>query len=434
MSKLVLVTGATGYVATRLIPFLLAKGYRVRCLVRSPEKLRNRPWLDKVEVFVGDVMNEMSLYPALKGVQSAYYLIHNMASGESYRENERIGAKNFGRAAKSSGLEHIIFLGGLGGSKENRHMQSRQETGKLLRESGVAVTEFRSSIIIGSGSISFELIRYLTTWFPFIPAPVQTNQPGQPIGIKDLLTILTSALEDSRYRGEIIEIGGPEVINYPDIMAQYARIKGLNRPKLRIPFFPVSLSAWIADLLTPVPYEIAYPLMQELEAPSIVLVNPEQKGLQDLQSLNSYSTSLHYAIGREEYGNQLSWLGALSTRKPLVGTLVRTTGEGFLIEHRELDQVKLSDSGMRFLSGDLEKKWELDEFHPSEWIRIKKRMRLAGRLFIEVQYKDCQFIQTALFEPNGIIGLVWWYFLLPFHSFYLRKMVMKMTEKSGTIR
>lgn len=429
MSKLVLVTGATGYVATRLIPFLLAKGYRVRCLVRSPEKLRNRPWLDNVEVFVGDVMNEESLYPALNGVQSAYYLIHNMASGGSYRENERIGAKNFGRAAYSSGLEQIIFLGGLGGSKENRHMQSRQETGRLLRESGVAVTEFRSSIIIGSGSISFELIRYLTTWFPFIPAPVQTNQPGQPIGIKDLLTILTSALEDSRYREEIIEIGGPEVINYPDIMAQYARIKGLTRPKIKIPFFPVSLSAWIADLLTPVPYEIAYPLMQELEAPSIVRADPEKKGIQELQLLSSYENSLHYAICREEYGNHLSWLSVLSTREPLVGTLVRTTGEGFLIDHRELNQAILSDFGKRFLNGDLADKWELDEFHPGKWIRIKRRLRLVGGLFIEMQFNDGRFIQTALFEPNGLIGLLWWYCFFPFHSFHLRKLFLNMTEK-----
>lgn len=429
MSNLVLVTGATGYVATRLIPSLLAKGYRVRCLVRLPEKLRNRPWLDKVEVFVGDVMNEESLCPALKGVQAAYYLIHNMASGESYRENERIGAKNFGRVAYSSGLEHIIFLGGLGGSKENRHLHSRQETGKLLRESGVAVTEFRSSIIIGSGSISFELIRYLTTWFPFIPSPVQTSQPGQPIGIKDLLSILISALEDSRYRGEIIEIGGPEVINYPDIMAQYAKIKGLNRPKIKIPFFPVSLSARIADLLTPVPYEIAYPLMQELEAPSIVRVDPEKIGLLDLQSLSSYAHSLQYAIGREEYEDHSSWLGALSTREPLVGPMVRTMGEGFLIEHRELDQARLSDFGKRFLNGELEGKWGLDEFHPGKWIRIKRRLRLVGRLLIEVQFSDGRIIQTALFEPNGLIGLLWWIFLLPFHSFHLQKMFMNMTEK-----
>jgi uncharacterized protein YbjT (DUF2867 family) len=378
---------------------------------------------------VGDVMNEESLFPALKGVQSAYYLIHNMASGVSYRENERIGARNFGRAAKSSGLDHIIFLGGLGGSKENRHMQSRQETGRLLRESGVSVTEFRSSIIIGSGSISFELIRYLTTWFPFIPAPVQTNQPGQPIGIKDLLTLLTFALEDSRYRGEIIEIGGPEVINYPDIMAQYARIKGLNRPKIKIPFFPVSLSAGIADLLTPVPYAIAYPLMQELEAPSIVRADPVSNGIKELQILSSYENSVQYAVCREEYGVHVSWLGVLSTREPLAGKFVRTTGEGFYIEHQELDQAKLTVFGIRFLSGDMAGNWELDDSHPGEWIRIKKRMRLVGRLFIELQFKDSRFIHTILFEPNGIIGLAWWYLLLPFHSLYHRTMIKKMTEK-----
>ncbi len=428
MSKIVLVTGATGYVATRLIPSLLGKGYRVRCLVRSPEKLRNRPWLDKVEVFVGDVMNEESLFPALKGVQSAYYLIHNMASGDSYRENERIGAMNFGRAACSTNLEHIIFLGGLGGSKENRHMQSRQETGKILRESGVAVTEFRSSIIIGSGSISFELIRYLTTWFPFIPAPVQTNQPGQPIGIKDLLTILVAALDDPRYRGEIIEIGGPEIINYPDIMAQFARDRGLNRPKIAIPFFPVSLSAWIADKLTPVPYEIAYPLMQELEAPSIVQVAPAIKGLHDSQLLSSYSTSLQYAIGREEYGNHLSWLGALSTRKALVGTLVRTIGEGFLIEYRDLKQVNLSNFGERFLTGKLDGKWELDDFHPGMWIRVKQNIITIGTLFIEMQVMDNRLIQTAMFEPKGIIGYLWWYCLLPLHSLKLRKLLSKMVK------
>jgi len=404
----VLVTGATGYVATRLIPFLLAKGYRVRCLVRSPEKLRNRPWLDKVEVFVGDVINEISLYPALKGVQSAYYLIHNMASGESYRDNERIGAKNFGRAAKSSGLEHIIFLGGLGGSKENRHMQSRQETGKLLRESGVAVTEFRSSIIIGSGSISFELIRYLTTWFPFIPAPVQTNQPGQPIGIKDLLTILTSALEDSRYRGEIIEIGGPEVINYPDIMAQYARIKGLNRPKLRIPFFPVSLSAWIADLLTPVPYEIAYPLMQELEAPSVA--NTTDNNFYS-KKLSDYAESVFSALRREEYEDDKSWLSSLMTRKPLQGKHVRTLGEGLFIDYLELHNSSNREIESISTTFAMLTDWNVDSHNPGKWIRIRKSYEILGDFKIEYNFINMSIVRLIMFNPNGILGLLWWNFL-----------------------
>ncbi len=292
------------------------------------------------------------------------------------------------------------------------------------------MTEFRSSIIIGSGSISFELIRYLTTWFPFIPAPVQTNQPGQPIGIKDLLAILTAALDDPRYRGEIIEIGGPEIIKYPDIMAKFARVRGLNRPIITIPFFPVSLSAWIADKLTPVPYEIAFPLMQELEAPSIVQVAPEINGIHDLQSLGSYSTSLQYAIGREEYGNHLPWLGALSTRKPLVGIMVRTIGEGFLLEYREMIGASVSNYGKRFLNGELEGKWELDDFHFGMWIRIKRNYKMVGILFIEMQVLDGRFIQSALFEPNGIIGYLWWYCLLPFHSYRLRKIFERVTEKN----
>lgn len=306
-------------------------------------------------------------------------------------------------------------------------MQSRQETGRLLRESGVAVTEFRSSIIIGSGSISFELIRYLTTWFPFIPAPLQTNQPGQPIGIKDLMQVLTSALEDSRCRGQIIEIGGPEVMKYPDIMAQYAKAKGLNRPKINIPFFPVSMSARIADLLTPVPYEIAYPLMQELEAPSVVRVDPEKEAIYDLQSLSPYDKSLHYAISREEYGNRFSLLGSLITRDPLAGSHVRTTGEGFLIEHREMNHVALSDFGKRLFKGGFEKDWELDEIHPGDWIRIKRCFKETGKFFIEIHVKDERITQTALFEPNGLIGLLWWYCLLPFHSFQLRRLFMKLT-------
>lgn len=405
MSKLLLVTGATGYVATRLIPSLLAKGYRVRCLVRSPEKLRNRPWLDDVEVFVGDVMNEESLYPALEGVQSAYYLIHNMASGESYRENERIGAKNFGRAANYSGLEHIIFLGGLGGSNENRHMQSRQETGRLLRESGVAVTEFRSSIIIGSGSISFELIRYLTTWFPFIPAPVQTDQPGQPIGIFDLLTILTSALEDSRYRGEIIEIGGPEVLNYPDIMALYAKIKGLNRPKIKIPFFPVSLSAWMADLLTPVPYEIAYPLMQELEAPS---VTNSTNYILISRKFADYAESVRAALRREEYETDKAWLSFLMTRKPLQGKHVRTSGEGLFIDYRELDQTSNHEIDSIYVISANTIGWNVEYHNPGKGVRICRSDRVLGEFRIEYDSSDRHVIQLIMFSPNGILGLLWW--------------------------
>ena len=301
MPKTILVTGATGYVATRLIPALLAKGHHVRCLARSPEKLKNRHWLGDVDVFTGDVLDAESLYPALKDVHSAYYLIHSMASGGKYREDERLGAKNFGKAAYASGLDHIIFLGGLGGSNKDRHMHSRQETGNLLRESGVPVTEFRSSVIIGSGSISFELIRYLTTWFPFIPAPDRARQPSQPISIVNLLAYLLMSLETPACRGEIIEIGGPEVIEYPDLMVEFAKRKGLRRSKIWLPPFPTSFSAHVADFLTPVPFEIAYPLMEELEAPSVVHQFSGLGNFIHQEPLYSYLNSVKYALCRNEY-------------------------------------------------------------------------------------------------------------------------------------
>ena len=426
MPKTVLVTGATGYVATRLIPALLAEGYHVRCLARSPGKLRNRQWLGDVEVFTGDVLDAGSLYPALEGVHSAYYLIHSMASGGKYREDERMGAKNFGKAAFASGLDHIIFLGGLGGSNKDRHMHSRQETGNLLRESGVPVTEFRSSVIIGSGSISFELIRYLTIWFPIIPAPVRARQPSQPIGIVDLLAYLLMSLENPACRGEIIEIGGPEIIYYPDLMVKFAKEKGFKRSKIWLPPVPNSISAHVAGLLTPVPFEIAYPLMEELEAPSVVRQFKESEKFSRLASLSTYIDSVRFALSRKEYEPDLPWTAALVTREPLVKNLIRTVGEGFVIDHRESINSKLSEIGKGMLQGHIRAGWEIDEIGSGSWIRVRKSMGRAGRMYLEVQFSSDRLMQTALFEPNGLFGFLWWYCLLPFHSNWLKRMFMKL--------
>jgi uncharacterized protein YbjT (DUF2867 family) len=430
MSKTVLVTGATGYVATRLIPALLEKGYRVRCLARSPGKLRNRHWLGDVEIFTGDVLDAESLFPALKDVHYAYYLIHSMASGGKYRQDERLGAKNFGKAAFASGLDHIIFLGGLGGSNKDRHMHSRQETGNLLRESGVPVTEFRSSVIIGSGSISFELIRYLTTWFPVIPAPLRARQPSQPIGIGDLLAYLLLSLENSACRGEIIEIGGPEIINYPDLMVKFAEEKGFKRSKMWLPPVPNSMAAHVAGLLTPVPFEIAFPLMEELEAPSVVRqVNESEKFFRQA-SLSTYVDSVKFALSRKEYEPNLPWTASLVARVPLVKNLIRTFGEGFVVEHRESLNSKLSRFGEEMLQGQFQTGWEIDEIGSGSWIRVRKSMSRIGIMYLEVQFSNSRLMQTALFEPNGLIGFLWWYCLLPFHSNWLKMMFMKlMVEK-----
>ena len=415
MSKLILVTGSTGYVATRLIPALLSRGYRVRCLARNPGKLGYRPWRDRVEVYQGDVLTPATLTPALQGAYAAYYFIHNMSSGQSYRENERNGARNFGEVAKESGLQKIIYLGGLGGSKEFRHMRSREETGQLLRESGVPTIEFRSSVIIGSGSISFELIRYITTWLPFIPAPRQTNVPGQPIGISDLLNYLLSALDSSELFGQIIEIGGSETLTYPDLMAEFARQRGLVRPKLALPFFIVSLSARIADRLTPVPFSIAYPLMEELTSPSVIQDATAQLLFPEFE-MSSYAESVRRALGREEYFPGAPWTASLVTREPLMGGHVRTSGEGFLIDYREKSAEYSPELIAQLFNEITGIGWTIEAQEEGKWIRFRSKKKLPGVMRVEFQYTNRKLTQTVMFDPFGLPGMFWWYSLSSLHS------------------
>ena len=428
MPKVILVAGATGYVAARLIPELLDRGFHVRCLVRSPEKIRHRSWYDRVELCQGDVLDEKSLYSALSDVQVAYYLVHNMSSGKNYRENERTGAMNFGKVAKVCGLEQIIFLGGLGGSDKTRHMKSRQETGKILRESGVPVTEFRSSVIIGSGSISFELIRFLTMWFPLIPAPKQTNQWGQPIGIRDLLHYLTLAMELPESRGRIIEIGGIDRLRYPELMSGFALAMGLFRPRLALPLFPIALSARIADLLTPVPNNIAFPLMEELTSSSIV-----QNSLADeifpSMELSRYAESVQNALSRKEYPTRTGWLGALVTREPLKGDHVRTSGEGLLIDYRELDNREHQINPKDFHTSKSVDGWITVDKGSGDWIGFYRKLKLLGSVRVEFWDKGPEIIQLLMFEPRGIPGLLWWKLVFPFVS---RWMLAKLRREIGS--
>ena len=431
MSHRVLVTGATGYVATRLIPALLGRGYEVRCLVRKPEKLRHRHWINDVEVVVGDVLDADSLRSALNGIDSAYYLIHNMASGKNYRANERESAINFGRIAREQLVNHIVFLGGLGGSSKNRHMQSRQETGRLLRDSGVAVSEFRTSVIIGSGSISFELIRFLSTWFLFIPAPKQTFQMGQPIGIRDLLDYLLWAIEDPSSRGQIFEIGGPEVATYPELMKKFSELKGISRPLLKLPLFPIPISANVADCLTPVPYDIAYPLMEELEAPSIV--NEDRKIWEKFKQSQKMTIkeSMAYALSRKEYPANRTWTSAIMSRRLLDRNQVSTTGDGFLIDYHEAKVQESMGNEFDRIQQQLSHQWQVDDYQADEWIRLCRSMKSLGTLYLEIQKKDRTITQSVLFDPSGIPGLLWWYVSHPWRIYSFKKLFANVIDSFG---
>ena len=224
-TKLVLVTGATGYIGGRLLAELAGRGHHVRCLARRPEYLRQRVPVS-VEVIAGDVLDAESLPTAMAGVAVAYYLIHSMGSAGNFEEQDRQAAQNFGAAARIAGVERIIYLGGLGedAGDLSRHLRSRHEVGEILRAAGVRVIEFRASIIIGSGSLSFEMIRALVERLPVMVTPRWVRVLAQPIAISDILAYLVAALELPDSGSMTFEVGGPDVVSYADLMHEYARI------------------------------------------------------------------------------------------------------------------------------------------------------------------------------------------------------------------
>ncbi|MGD2026947.1 MAG: NAD(P)H-binding protein [Anaerolineales bacterium] len=270
--KHILVTGASGYIAGLLIPRLLEAGHTVRAMVRKPGNISFRTWTPSVEMVVGDVTQPESLAKALAGIHTAYYLVHNMASGHGYRRIELDGAKNFAQAAEGVGTEHIIYLGGLADPEDQiaPHMRSRIETGITLRKYTVPVTEFRAGVIAGPGSISFEMIRYLSEQFPLLVGPGWLKNRTQPISAENVVDYLVAALKKPEGRGQVFEIGGPDVYTYAETMLLYAKLRGLSRRLLLMPYLPTRVMAAMVGRLTPVPAAIAYPLIEGLSSDSVV--------------------------------------------------------------------------------------------------------------------------------------------------------------------
>src|SRR6266542_4069557 len=293
MGKIILVTGATGYIASRLIPRLLDAGYRVRCLARNPLRLKGRSWFQDVEVVRGDVTIPSTLHAALEGVHTAYYLIHNMTHGHGYTSLELESARNFAKAAEIANIQHIIYLGGLADPEQHiaPHMRSRIETGRVLREGKVPVTEFRAGVIAGSGSISFEMIRFMTELFPIVPGPLWMKNRSQPIAIQNVIDYLFAALTNPNGRGQVFEIGGPDITTYGDLMLRYARIRGLRRSMFLTPGIPLWFMALGVGLTTPVPYPIAYALIGGLSADSIVKHPEALKVFPEVQLIYLYTAT-----------------------------------------------------------------------------------------------------------------------------------------------
>ncbi len=249
----ILVTGATGYIGARLVPRLHERGHHVRCFARAAHRLRGR-FADDVEIVEGDIDDVTALRTAFTGCDAAYYLVHSMGSTKEFAEADREAAREFGTAARDADLERIVYLGGLGREADSlsTHLRSRHEVGEILRKSGVPVVEFRAAQIIGSGSISFEMIRYLTERLPVMVAPRWVNTRCQPIGVRDVLAYLVDALSLPP-RSAVYEIGGSTVLTYREMMLRYAHARGLRRRIWVVPLFTPRLSSYWVHLITPMP-------------------------------------------------------------------------------------------------------------------------------------------------------------------------------------
>jgi len=334
---LVLVTGVTGYIGGRLVPQLTEAGYRIRVLVRDRNRLQGRAWLNQVEVVEGDVLDPESLLTVMSGVTAAYYLVHSMSGKEDFQQRDLQAARNFGNAARANGVERIIYLGGLGDPKSDlsNHLRSRQQTGQALKESGVPVTEFRAAIVVGSGSISFEMIRYLTERVPVMICPRWVFTRVQPIAIDDVLGYLVAALQTPDSAGRIIEIGGTDVITYGAMMLEYARVRGLRRMLLSVPVLTPRLSSYWVHLVTPIPASIARPLIDGLRNEVIVREAVARDLFPQLKPMD-YQSAVSLALADLEARHiETSWSDALVNSQGDIIPVVLSTQEGMIIERRQ---------------------------------------------------------------------------------------------------
>ncbi len=333
----ILVTGATGYIGGLLVPELLRRGHRVRVLAREPVRLQGRDWLPQVEVAQGDVRNAAGLAEALAGVDVAYYLIHSLLDGGSFATRDVKAAEDFGRAAAAAGVGRIIYLGGLGDPNTDlsSHLRSRQDTGHALSAGGVPVTEFRAAVVVGAGSASFEMIRYLTERVPVMICPSWVYTRVQPIAIRDVLAYLSAAPSVPASAGRVIEIGGTDILAYGELMLGYARARGLQRRLLPVPVLTPRLSSHWVGLVTPLSPAIARPLIDGLRN-EVVVNDPSARALfPDITPLG-YRAALEQALAALSSAHVPSTgLPAFPAPEPCGPPVARADVQGMFVERRQ---------------------------------------------------------------------------------------------------
>ncbi len=475
----ILVTGATGYIGGRLVPRLLGADHVVRCLARDPARLQGRAWVPQVQVARGDVLDPASLAPALAGVDVAYYLVHSMGGGGDFHARDLDAARAFGRAARDAGVQRIVYLGGLGdaSSELSEHLRSRHLTGDALREAGVPVTEFRAAVIVGSGSLSFEMIRYLTERVPVMICPSWVFTRIQPISVRNVLDYLVAALDVPDSTGRVVEIGGADVITYGGMMTGYASVRGLRRWLVPVPVLTPRLSSYWVHLVTPIPASIARPLIEGLRN-EVIVRDPLARSLfPDIVPMD-YATSVDAALARLDAGLvETVWSDALASTLGDVAPVLLTTNEGMVIEQRQALVDATADSVFRAFTslggetgwlamnwawqlrgaldrlvggvgmrrgrrhpldvrvGDALDFWRVEAVEPGTLLRLRAEMKVPGRAWLQFEaaqqpHGNTLLTQTAYFAPKGLFGWLYWYALYPIHGLVFGGMIARLAERA----
>lgn len=477
--KTILVTGATGYVGGRLVPRLLEQGYRVRALVRDAARLVGREWADQIEIVEGDVLKPETLPAAMQGVWATYYLIHSMSGNHDFQERDVTAARHFSQAAAAAGVQRIIYLGGLGDPESNLsdHLRSRQQTGDTLRASGIPVTEFRAGILVGSGSVSFEMVRHLTERVPIMICPRWVYTRTQPIAIRNALAYLIDALTVPQSAGKSIEIGGADVLTYRDMMLTYAEVRGLKRLVLPTPFLTPRLSSHWVQFITPIPSDIARPLIDGVRNEVVADTTLAQALFPHIE-LFDYRTAVELALIKLEASEvETAWSDALVSSQGDAEPVLFTSHEGMFLERRErvvdappqdvyavftgiggergwftynwawqlrawLDKM-IGGVGFRrgrrhpdeLYAGEALDFWRVEAIEEHHLMCLRAEMKVPGLAWLQFRAEPLEngktkLIQTAFFAPKGLFGLMYWYALYPIHGPVFSSLIRALSERA----